>query len=119
MKKFLLSCCFVFTALISLADQLEYISKEAAIQAAEAIQKARVVYSYCGCCDYEKPIKLKVEKIIVRPTGYEDYYQVYVVVDGTEIPLDLAYAWMKVEKSWKTVGEVVGLDHDPCERIRK
>ncbi len=119
MKKFLLSCCFVLTALFSFADQLEYVSKESAIAAAEAIQKARVVYAYCGCCDYEKPIKLKVEKIIVRPTGYEDYYQVYVVVDGTEIPLDLAYAWVKVEKSWKTVGEVVALEHDPCERIRK
>ena len=119
MKKILLLILLCLVGFQSQADQLAYISKEDAMKGAEIIKKAKVIYSYCGCCDDAKPIKLKVDQIIVRATGYEDYYEVYVVVKGKEIPVDLAYVWLKQDKVYQTVGEVAGLDHDPCKRFPK
>ena len=124
MKKFLLIALFLGSSFSLLADQLAYISKEEAMQAAEFIKKTKTIYSYCGCCEEfaetpGKPIKLKVENIIVRATGYENYYQVYVVVKGKEIALDLAYTWYKTEKTYKTIGEGLGLAHDKCKDFPK
>lgn len=123
MKKILLLTLFFCSSFSLMADQLAYISREDAMNAAELIKKTGTVYSYCGCCDDflepgtkpTKPIKLKVEQIIVRATGYEDYYEVYVVVKGKEIALDLAYTWYKSEKKYQTIGEGLGLDHDKCK----
>ena len=119
MKKILLIILLSFVGFQSKADQLAYVSKEEAMKGAEIIKKARIVYSYCGCCDNDKPVKLKPKQIIVRAVGYNDFYEVYVVVDGKEIALDLAYAWVKEKDGYQTVGEVAGLEHDPCKRLPK
>ena len=119
MRKYILLCLTFFCFVLAKADQLAYISKEQAMQAAEIIKKAKVVYSYCGCCEEAKPIKLKVDKIIVRATGYEDYYEVIVVYKGTEIALDMAYTWLKQDKKYNTVGKLAGMEHEPCRRIPK
>jgi hypothetical protein len=127
MKRFVITIFFALTASFSFADQLAYISKEDAMDAAELIKKTGTIYSYCGCCEDflepgakpTKPVKLKVEQIIVRATGYENYYEVYVVVKGKEIALDLAYTWYKSEKKYYTIGEGLGLDHDKCKDFPK
>ena len=119
MKKILLIILLSLVGFQSKADQLAYVSKEEAMKGAEIIKKARIVYSYCGCCDNDKPVKLKPKQIIVRAVGYNDFYEVYVVVDGKEIALDLAYAWVKEKDGYQTVGEVAGLEHDPCKRLPK
>jgi len=119
MKRVIIAIFFAFVANFSFADQLAYISKEEAMLAAEIIQDARVVYNYCGCCDGSKPVKLKVDKIVVRYTGYESFYEVIIISKGKEYALDLAYAWIKKEKEYKTVGEVAGFPHDVCNRIPK
>lgn len=119
MKRFIIALFFGFVANFSFADQLAYISKEEAMIAAEIIQEARTVYSYCGCCDGVKPQKLKVDKIIVRYTGYKSYYEVIIISKGKEYPLDMAYTWVKKEKAYQTVGEVAGFPHEVCKRIPK
>lgn len=119
MKKILLIVLLSLVVFQSKADQLAYVSKEDAMKGAEIIKKAKVVYSYCGCCDNDKPVKLKVEEIIVRAVGYNDFYEVYVVVKGKEIALDLAYVWVKEKEDYQTVGEIAGLVHDPCNRLPK
>ena len=119
MKRFVVVLFFALVANFSFADQLAYISKDEVLLAAEIIQDARTVYQYCGCCDGSKPEKIKVDKIIVRYTGYENYYEVIVVSKGKEYALDLAYAWVKKEKAYQTVGEVAGFPHDVCNRIPK
>ncbi len=127
MKTFVIILFFALISNFSFADQLAYISREDAMTAAEFIKKNSTIYSYCGCCEDflepgakpTKPVKLKVEQIIVRATGYEDYYEVYVVVKGKEIALDLAYTWYKSEKKYHTIGEGLGLDHDKCKDFPK
>lgn len=127
MKTIVIILFFALVSNFSFADQLAYISKEDAMAAAELIKKTGTVYSYCGCCEDfadpkakpTKPVKLKVDQIIVRATGYEDYYEVYVVVKGKEIALDLAYTWYKPAKKYMTIGEGLGLDHDKCKDFPK
>jgi|SRR6218665_2040936 len=119
MKRFVIALFFAFIANLSFADQLAYISKDEALLAAEIIQDSKVVYNYCGCCDGSKPEKIKVDKIVVRYTGYENFYEVVVISKGKEYALDLAYAWIKKDKKYQTVGEVAGFMHDPCNRIPK
>lgn len=118
MKKILLTLALLLVTLIAKADQLAYISKEQAMQAAEVIKKSGSIVSFCGCCDGVKPKKIKVDQIIVRYTGYESYYEVIVISKGKEIALDMAYTWVKFEKHFKTVGEVCGFEHDPCKRYK-
>lgn len=119
MKNILFLVLLLFASIQAKADQVAYVSRAEAMAAAEAIQHAGVVYSYCGCCSDDTPKKLKVEKIIVRAVGAENLYRVIVVVKGTEFSLDLAYTWLKVENIYYTVAQAVGIEHDPCNRIPK
>ncbi len=119
MKRFVIAIFFALVANFSFADQLAYMSKDEALLAAEIIQDARTVYGYCGCCDDSKPEKIKVDKIIVRYTGYESYYEVVIISKGKEYALDMAYTWVKKDKEYQTVGEVAGFPHDVCNRIPK
>jgi len=100
------------------ADQLAYISKSEAEQAAKLIKGKKIIL-FCGCCSDDTPLKVKVLKTEVKYTGYEDYYEVIVTYKNSEGEtvskgIDLAYAWVKNKKKTKTVGQVLGLEHDPC-----
>jgi hypothetical protein len=100
------------------ADQLAYISKSEAEQAAKLI-KGKHVILFCGCCSNDAPVKVKVLKTEVKYTGYEDFYEVIITYKnaaGETVgeSIDLAYVWVKSKKTTKTVGSVLGLEHDPC-----
>lgn len=114
--KFLLAllCCVGFS-LMSKADQLSFLSKEDATRAASFIQTQKWIYLYCGCCDYEKPVKIKPTKAAVAYTGTEDYYEVIVTYKGKKYPLDFAYVWYKTKKAFETVGSYLHLQHDKCK----
>lgn len=113
---------FLFLVLYSAhvkADQLAYISEEHAKQAVLKINKLKYVYLFCGCCSIEKPEKVKVISAYTMNTGYQDYYEVYIQCereDGSWLitPLDLAYVWKKGIFGAKTIGQILGLEHDPC-----
>ena len=119
MKKTILIIGILFMSLNSVfADQLAYISKTDAEVAAKLIEGKKVIL-FCGCCSGEEAIKVKVLKTEVRYTDYEDFYQVYITYKNSEgeiitKAIDLAYVWLKSKRKAKTVGQVLGLEHDPC-----
>lgn len=101
------------------ADQLAYISRSEAEQASNYIRKHKKLILFCGCCDGSEPLLVKVTQVEVRYTGYETFYEV-VITYQTESGLkseaiDLAYVWDK--KRRKTLGELLNLQHDPCNRL--
>ena len=100
------------------ADQLAYITKAEAEKIAKLIKNKEIVL-FCGCCDNDTPEKVKVIDTRIRYTNYEDYYEVFVTfqkADGEIITqtLDFAYVWMKHRRKFKTVGQILGMEHDPC-----
>ncbi len=120
MKQFLRALLIVASsASFSYADQLAYISKLDADQAAEVISKLKHVYLFCGCCSVVEPVRVKPVNVYTRHTGYENYWEVIIEYKGkdgniVENALDLAYVWKKKRKKYQTIGEMLGLEHDPC-----
>lgn len=101
------------------ADQLAYISKADAEKAVAYLLKHKKIILFCGCCDGSTPSPWKISNAEVRYTGFEEYYEVVITYksqDGiTTEAIDLAYVWEK--KSRKTIGELLGLEHDPCKPL--
>lgn len=120
MKKItlILACLFALNNLY--ADQLAYISKEDAYRAINVISKAKKVIQFCGCCDKDIPLKVKITSVEAKFTNYENYYEVYITYKDSKTkklktsPIDLAYLWVKIKGEIITVGKVLGLEHDPC-----
>lgn len=113
----LLTSCIVSTTLF--ADQLAYLSKADADRAAAFIDGVKKLAIYCGCCDNQEMEVVKVKGTEVKFTGYEQFYEVYVMYsyqgELKSVPVDLAYVWVKVKGQLQTVGQVLGLEHDPCK----
>lgn len=120
MKKLVVLFAFLFLALNTFADQLAYLSKEDAERGAMLIRDHKQLILFCGCCDKDSAEKVKVKEVEVKYTNYELFFEIYITYkDPVEkvmktIPIDLAYVWVKVKGEVKTVGEVLGLVHDPC-----
>ncbi len=119
--KHLLIFISLFFAFQASADQLAYLTKVQAEQAVTFLKKNRKVTFFCGCCDNDKPESLKITDVYFKHTGYEDYYEVFVVVktkNGIETrAIDLAYVWLT--KSKNTIASELALPHDPCKRLPK
>lgn len=65
------------------------------------------------------PQKVQPIKTYTKFTNFESYWEVYidyVTVKGDTIsePLDLAYAWKKGLFGYKTLGNILDLNHDHC-----
>jgi hypothetical protein len=121
MKKLILSFAFLAFVGTASADQLAYISKAEADKAAALIERQKNVTLFCGCCDGDVPITVGVEGVEVKATGYEDTYEVIITYTDANgevqtAALDLAYAWVEGKKGLSTIGEMLGLEHDPCNR---
>lgn len=119
MKSLILSI-FVCVSLAANADQLAYITKEQAEEAAEYLMKHPDIYLFCGCCSMVEPQKVKVIEAKALFTNYENYYEVeitYKGANGEEVHerIDLAYVWRKkLLSGYKTIGQLLDLEHDPC-----
>lgn len=118
MKTILVTLGLLWSSL-TFADQLAYISKAEADEAVEMIQKMKSIYLFCGCCSLVEPIKVKPTKVYAEYTNYEDYYEViieYIDDQGNTVTdhLDLAYVWKKKLFGYKTIGQLMGLEHDYC-----
>lgn len=110
---------FLALSSLSFADQLAYNSKEEAAEATALISKMKYVYLFCGCCSLVEPEKVRVVGAYFKYTGYENYYEVYLQYEDQsgeikETPLDLAYVWKKKFFGYKTIGQLMGLEHAPC-----
>jgi len=120
MKRLILILTFLIVSTnVLFADQLAYLSKENAEKAVSYILKHKKVIVFCGCCDDNKPLKVKVIKAEAKFTNYENYYEVYITYKDENkqpksIPVDLAYLWTKYKGNVVTIGEVLHLEHTPC-----
>lgn len=110
---------FLFISQTSFADQLAYLSKADADRAASYIESVKKLALYCGCCDNQVSEVIKVKGAEVKFTGYEAFYEVFVMYsyqgELKSVPLDLAYAWVKIKGKVQTIASVLGLEHDPCK----
>lgn len=121
MKNFILFTLFIGTLSInSYADQLAYLSKKDAERGAEIIEGAKKIAFFCGCCDNQEKEVIKVKGVEIKFTGYEQYYEIYVMYsyqgELKSVPVDLAYVWVKQHGEVKTIGQILGLEHDPCKK---
>lgn len=119
MKKLVLLLFFVVTSFITKADQLAYITKEQAQATADYLMEHPNIILFCGCCSLVEPVKVKVIEATIHHTGYEDYYEVeieYEDEDGEYVykRIDLAYVWQRKFFRYKTLGDIMNLDHDYC-----
>ncbi len=123
MRNLILTVFLFVNVFFAQADQLAYLTKAEAEKGAEILKKQKFVYLFCGCCDNDVTEKIKINSVEVRYTGYEDFYEIFVISNTKEgkkeYSLDLAYAWLKVKKSFNTVGSILGLEHDPCKPFQK
>lgn len=104
------------------ADQLAYLKKEDAEKAVKELQQYSGIWLFCGCCDDKSMEYILPKKIYIKYTNYEDWYEVVVeYIDQNfvykTITLDLAYVWVRYGSKYKTIGKILRLKHDPCERI--
>jgi len=109
-------------ALPAQADQLAYISKKQAKKARRAMKKMDGVYLFCGCCSGDERKWVQIDKVEVRFTDYENYYEVVITYtdkagNNQTIGVDLAYVWTNKGGKTQTIGELLGFEHDPCDRL--
>lgn len=123
-KKIVVLLAISLLILQAKADQLAYLSKDQADQALAAIEELDYLYLFCGCCDDDPKLLIKVLKAEVVHTGYMDYYEVKLTYqdsngDTTTKGIDLAYVWTySAEKEGpETIGELLQFEHDPCQRL--
>lgn len=121
--KNLLALFIVLMSFSSQADQLAYISQEQAEKAAQYILDHPTIYLFCGCCAMTQPKKVTVLEATAKHTGYENYYEVEIKCQDengkvTYEKLDLAYVWRKKLFGYKTIGELLDMDHDRCVYLK-
>jgi len=118
MIRLLLFALFVGCGTVSYADQLAYISKGQAEEAAAFLNKGKTVYLFCGCCAMEEPTKVIVKSARAVHTGYENYWEVEIKFELNgkmkTRRIDLAYVWTKGLFGYKTLGKRFKLEHDYC-----
>ncbi len=122
MIKNLLLVLFLSVVGFAQADQLAYISKEKAEEAADWLNKGKTVYLFCGCCAMVEPVKVKVLEAKAMHTGYENYWEVEIKyeTEGGEVKtkkIDLAYVWKKGLFGSKTLGKKFNMNHDYCVKL--
>lgn len=122
MKKILL-LFLVFSSSLTFADQLAYITKEQAEQTVAYLTDNKIteVVLWCACCDSNPKIQVNISNIYYKYTGYENYYQVYIVgtTPGGEAVnegVDLAYVHIKKKNKWYCLGKKLKFECDPCTK---
>ena len=107
------------------ADDLQYLTKQQAIETMQLLQNQKYALLYCSCCgsDSEKTY-VKLTKTYYRYTGYEEYYE--VIVEGVDQngnmvskAIDLAYAYIKKGKKAVCLGLTLKYFCMPCEKKLK
>ncbi|MDH4128096.1 MAG: hypothetical protein OEV44_05045 [Spirochaetota bacterium] len=99
---FLLST-MVITSLF--ADQAAYLSKNDAKKAKDLIKLDSVIREYCKPCGDKGWKAIKVKKIEVSFTNYENYYEVKVNNKG----VDLAYIYILKDNKWTNLAMILKL----------
>lgn len=119
MKKLLIAIILLSLTGFAHADQLAYITKEQAEKGALLIKSEKEVLLFCGCCDNDPKIYLKVKEVLVRFTGYQNYYEIIIsgtTADGEQktVEADLAYVHLNRKGIAVPAGKILGLECDPC-----
>ncbi len=122
MKKLLLTTiAFVFVLQYAVADQLQWVTKEEAEATIKYLKENKVKKAllWCACCDDDKPVLLKIKKIEMKYTGYDNFYEVVFtgkLEDGSAFSqgVDLAYIHIRFEDWAYSIGVVMKFECDPC-----
>ena len=135
---FLILCGLVLVCgLTSVADQLQWNSREICERAVVAVKQATWIVSYCSLCDDEPAEIWSVKGAIIAPTGVDGLYEVVVSgarlgrlahrAAGSDLPgtpgdsgecawisagIDLAYTYVLADDgALRPLGRILGL---PC-----
>lgn len=100
------------------ADQLALISLSQAKKAVEFLKSQEEVVLWCACCDNEEKLLVRIKSVYFKPAG-KDLYQVMLnCVDKQgnlmEEALDLAYVHVRNSQQGYCLGNVLGMECDPC-----
>jgi len=103
------------------ADQLAYLTKDQAEKTVDYLETKHELILWCACCDYDPPRYVQFEKVGYEHTGYEDYYQVYILIPDVNnlanlinYAIDLAYVHIIDDDKAISLGTIMDFDCDPC-----
>lgn len=125
MKKFIIGAFLLFSTLYVKADQLAYISLDQAEKAVKHLKKQKDAVLWCACCTNDSKTFITITGAYYKKVkDYADengnpYYGVFITGinkngDIVETDVDLAYIHTKKKKKYRSVGELLGFDCDPC-----
>jgi len=123
MKKIVFLTLFLFFCLAtSQADQLAYLTNEQAQTAVTFLKQQNEVLIWCGCCDNDPKLLVKVTNVRFKSVKYKQYYQITlkgVDKSGKKIKeeLDLAYVFINKNGKAYCVGKELGFKCDPCTGV--
>lgn len=120
MKNIIIVIIMLASAVINAsADQLAYITKEQAEKGAAFLKAEKEVLLFCGCCDNDPKVYLKVAGVTVQYTGYGDYWE--IIITGTNrkgenmvVEADLAYVHVNRNGKALCAGKILDIPCDPC-----
>jgi len=101
------------------ADQLAYISREQAVKGAALIRSQQEVLLFCGCCEDDPKVYLRITYVSVQHTGYKNYFEVIIKGisrTGERMTVEADFAYVHLNKNGKAVPACVALGFacDPC-----
>lgn len=101
------------------ADQLAYLSREQAEKGASFLKQEKEVLLFCGCCDNDKKVYLRVTGVTIQHTGFQDYRE--IVITGVNrtgenmvVEADLAYVHVNRNGKALCAGKLLNFECDPC-----
>jgi hypothetical protein len=121
MKKIFFILILVLASKLCIADQLAYITKEQAEKTVQFIKDYGIskLILWCACCENDIPLKVEINKVFYRYTGYEEYYE--IVVEGRKengdyfaSTVDLAYVHIQSGSKANCLGKELGFECTPC-----
>lgn len=119
MKK-ILTLFFIFSSIVSKADQLAWVSLEQAKIATEYLISQEEIISWCACCNDDKMFLINIQSSYYKKVeGQENFYEVFIYgkdIYGNEInkSFDLAYLHCKKNNLAVCLGVALGFECKPC-----
>jgi hypothetical protein len=122
MRKAIFITNFILLTSLVYSDQLQWLTKEQAVETIEYLEKKNVkeLILWCACCENEEKQKVDVEKFYYRQTENPAYYEVVIVYSSPfgllEKAVDLAYVHIKRGSKWRCLGKELKYECDPCTK---
>jgi uncharacterized protein YecT (DUF1311 family) len=109
-------CCallLLVAADVALADQQAWVARADADRAAALLPVGAEVRLYCAPCDDPAPTSLRVARVEVASTGYQELWELRLNGD----PVDLAYTYVDRGQRWENLALLLGLEAQDVPRF--